>query len=1144
MAKIGPWLVSQFYPLPIFYPINNSDFKSNFECCSELLFQVNKPLILSIGSKTASDKGKSSLLSYVFSIRNPIAFSSKSSFTHIGSIDLYAKTPKIDDKYLIADVHGYTEDQQFIQASKALQTFSYVTILHVTEEDIEIDDAANILSLDNDYLTSIVLSSSKTAFLVLFRDYEEDLHENLIERLNRLLEDLPNYLGLIPVPRIDGNFDSTIADQKEEVKQAVLEKLADCKGEIKPFSIENVSRCYKLEDSDDGDTEEMQSLEPIQQEKDSRLILEFLAVSIDMKQNNSVHEVLFFPFFWIDHLIVEEEKKLNQLINKNHNDINEKQIHELNIKYESVLHRINELRERKSSTKVTQLVQLFAHIISSKDPARISVLAEVINKWKEPIIQPVKQRYFKLSGQKASLTGDNKTQVLEEIQRLEVEICDKDIALDTFIDEIQSSFEIKKPDILNYGGIKQYILSVLNQGSPINLINGKTLKFGNPLLQEIFHELEEDFGKVFVISIIGAQSSAKSTLLNYLFGCGFATSAGRCTKGLYMSLLKHPNGWFIVIIDTEGLLSVVARDQVFDNQIAVMAFSCSHIIIINNKGEINTKLRDLLEICVYALKQLKLTNVQPKIIFALRDMADSSRETQQELFIAMKASLEEAAKSLVIDINSLINLSEDDVFLFPPAFQRTKAENRVEVQANNLLFSKIVLEMRSKIFNHLSLIYDEKPIDNLKTFYSQTESLWNTINSHGMEIMKAKNFLEIELKESAIQKTNEIYYKNKDILVRNASNILNESRNRLLHQEDASDNMIATFYQLLAEEYNRVRDVSLEELKREIFDIEKYGIISNYYNEFVDMVEYNLGWQRQNFLGEWRSIEMNWLASKEKEKLKRQLKEEVDKIIESGGDLKSHKSKIMTIFETKRGKLKKDYNDKLKKFSFEKVEALILQILNHYECSLSKIKSSVHVSIPSFAKVVNRIKSDSNQMLYNKSEWIKSSKYFLDFFGVFGSKPPSQKTIAKISKQFEKFIEIIVPILSEDSTEDAAAGVIEAGLSHVDQMIQQGYPINAPSFLESCLLEAINIQYKKSREAEEAQIARQMEELEKSQIEEENHLTAMIKESKNVYQQGVNTAKKCFREILDKFCSIQGAIMQAEMQISKLINITLSHQIQ
>lgn len=61
--------------------------------------------------------------------------------------------------------------------------------------------------------------------------------------------------------------------------------------------------------------------------------------------------------------------------------------------------------------------------------------------------------------------------------------------------------------------------------SPINIIDGKTLKFGNQELKSFIEELsivyKQANRKVYVVSVIGAQSSAKSTLLNMLFRCSF-----------------------------------------------------------------------------------------------------------------------------------------------------------------------------------------------------------------------------------------------------------------------------------------------------------------------------------------------------------------------------------------------------------------------------------------------------------------------------------------------------------------------------------------------------------------------------------------------------------------------------------------------
>jgi hypothetical protein len=60
--------------------------------------------------------------------------------------------------------------------------------------------------------------------------------------------------------------------------------------------------------------------------------------------------------------------------------------------------------------------------------------------------------------------------------------------------------------------------------------------------------------------MLGPQSSGKSTLLNFLFGCDFTSSAGRCTKGIYGTYFEIENKNLyecdaILILDTEGLFT-------------------------------------------------------------------------------------------------------------------------------------------------------------------------------------------------------------------------------------------------------------------------------------------------------------------------------------------------------------------------------------------------------------------------------------------------------------------------------------------------------------------------------------------------------------------------------------------------------------
>ena len=59
-----------------------------------------------------------------------------------------------------------------------------------------------------------------------------------------------------------------------------------------------------------------------------------------------------------------------------------------------------------------------------------------------------------------------------------------------------------------------------------------------------------------IYSVIGPQSSGKSLLLNKIFGTSFLSASGRCTKGVYFSIIRYKvEGKMkkILILDSEGI---------------------------------------------------------------------------------------------------------------------------------------------------------------------------------------------------------------------------------------------------------------------------------------------------------------------------------------------------------------------------------------------------------------------------------------------------------------------------------------------------------------------------------------------------------------------------------------------------------------
>jgi predicted GTPase len=126
------------------------------------------------------------------------------------------------------------------------------------------------------------------------------------------------------------------------------------------------------------------------------------------------------------------------------------------------------------------------------------------------------------------------------------------------------------------------------------VLDGDLLEMPKNIVQKVFDGKTD---RVVVISIMGPQSSGKSTLLNFLFGCDFGTSEGRCTKGVYgtyfkFSNIKLPNCDGVFLMDTEGLFATVsAKDAIrrkgFDAKLVLFCLAVSDFVIINTKGNLD-----------------------------------------------------------------------------------------------------------------------------------------------------------------------------------------------------------------------------------------------------------------------------------------------------------------------------------------------------------------------------------------------------------------------------------------------------------------------------------------------------------------------------------------------------------------------------
>ncbi|CAF4947967.1 unnamed protein product [Rotaria sp. Silwood1] len=229
-------------------------------------------------------------------------------------------------------------------------------------------------------------------------------------------------------------------------------------------------------------------------------------------------------------------------------------------------------------------------------------------------------------------------------------------------------------------------------GNEIEIIDGDNNSFNYNIVSEIFGRLEATYKEAnkeppFVVSVIGPQSTGKSTLLNMLFGSNFQTSAGRCTKGLYASIFQtgYPNARTLLVLDTEGLLSIEKANEEYDKKLTLFSMASS---------------------------QVKIFTTRPIIIFILRNMMDLNVNKQREMIDTVKKELKE-----VSELNFVYNKSEE---LFQKSTTNTK-------------FAKLSQELTERIFSEAKA--PDPRFKSLSDWVKQASEIWKTIDLYNDIIM-------------------------------------------------------------------------------------------------------------------------------------------------------------------------------------------------------------------------------------------------------------------------------------------------------------------------------------------------------------------------------------------------------------------------
>jgi ribosome biogenesis GTPase A len=249
------------------------------------------------------------------------------------------------------------------------------------------------------------------------------------------------------------------------------------------------------------------------------------------------------------------------------------------------------------------------------------------------------EKRTQLQRQKVNLEGRNAVDIKklqDEIDKWLTEVDSCNLGLEHFYRKLSQTYSPGSANE-NIQHIPKQVAELFVDGHSIELFNGDDNNVPLTWLLAISKEVDRLYPKlrVFVVSVIGLQSSGKSTLLNSLFACRFSVSVGRCSRGLFMKLLfldkalqKVHKFDAILLIDTEGLGSPERFNnpeaEKRDRLLATLAIGISDLTIINVLGENMTELTEILQIAIVTLARLEQANVKPDILMVQHLMTEKN----------------------------------------------------------------------------------------------------------------------------------------------------------------------------------------------------------------------------------------------------------------------------------------------------------------------------------------------------------------------------------------------------------------------------------------------------------------------------------------------------------------------------------------
>ncbi|KAL8176541.1 UNVERIFIED_CONTAM: hypothetical protein K2H54_036110 [Gekko kuhli] len=369
--------------------------------------------------------------------------------------------------------------------------------------------------------------------------------------------------------------------------------------------------------------------------------------------------------------------------------------------------------------------------------------------------------------EKCKLLGDD-AQKVAEVDKL---ISSSSLGVEHFMRELGQFYEAEclmvregklSTNRRQFARLPSIAADLMLGGFPLELIDGDASNIPLQWITDVLTQLHYKLGsqsKMFVITVLGVQSTGKSTLLNTMFGLQFAVSSGRCTRGAFMTLLKVQENLiqelgcdFILVIDTEGLkapeLAKLEDSYQHDNELAILVTGLSDITIVNMAMENATEMKDVLQIVTHAFLRMERIGQKPNCQFVHQNVSDVSAHDQnirdrKHLLEQLNEMTQAAAKVEKLDRD----IKFSDIMDYDPEIHNWYIPglwHGVPPMASvNRGYSEKVFELKKYLFDFLRDRSVKKSPKDIPQFIEWIKSLWNAVK-HENFIFSFRNSLIAE----------------------------------------------------------------------------------------------------------------------------------------------------------------------------------------------------------------------------------------------------------------------------------------------------------------------------------------------------------------------------------------------------------------